>query len=110
KSAARGILDYIGKSRPRFMVAFDSMRIDGNMIRIAAPTRTLADDIMHSKTELMMQIAAIAGIEGFIDMQIEVNEQIRAAKPIKLEDRLQHMIRKNPLIVEMRDALDLEAE
>ena len=110
KAAARGILDYIGKARPRFMVAFDQMRIDGNMIRISAPTRTLADDVMHSKTELMMQIAAIAGVDGFIDLQVEVNEQIRAAKPIKLEDRLQHMIRKNPLIVEMRDALDLEAE
>lgn len=110
KASAQGILDYIGRSRPRFMVAFDSMRIDGNMIRIAAPTRTLADDIMHSKTELMMQIAAIAGVDGFIDLQVDINEQIRAAKPIKLEDRLQHMIRKNPLIVEMRDALDLEAE
>ncbi|MBP3456067.1 MAG: DNA polymerase III subunit gamma/tau [Alistipes sp.] len=110
KASAQGILDYIGRSRPRFMAAFDSMRIGGNTIRIAAPTRTLADDIMHSKTELMMQIAAIAGVDGFIDLQVDINEQIRAAKPIKLEDRLQHMIRKNPLIVEMRDALDLEAE
>ncbi len=110
KAAARDILDYIGRSRPRFMVAFDSMRIEGGLIRIAAPTHTLADDILHAKTEMLSHIAAIAGIDGFIDMQVDINEQIRAAKPIKLEDRLQHMIRKNPLIVEMREALDLEAE
>lgn len=110
KASAQGILDYIGRSRPRFMAAFDSMRIGGNTIRIAAPSRALADDILHSKSELMMQIASLAGVDGFIDLQVDINEQIRAAKPIKLEDRLQHMIRKNPLIVEMRDALDLEAE
>lgn len=33
-----------------------------------------------------------------------VNEEIRAARPIKLEDRVKHMTEKNPLIAELRKA------
>ncbi len=89
RNAAERIADYIRRSRPRFMAAFD---------------------ILHSKVELLMQIASLAGVESQIDLEIEVNERIRAAKPIRLEDRVQHMLQKNPLIAELRDALDLEAE
>ena len=110
RNAAERIADYIRRSRPRFMAAFDSMRIEGNRLLLAAPTRSLADDILHSKVELLMQIASLAGVESQIDLEIEVNERIRAAKPIRLEDRVQHMLQKNPLIAELRDALDLEAE
>ena len=38
------------------------------------------------------------------------NEQIRAARPIKLEDRVRYMTEKNPLVAELRKALDLEVE
>ncbi len=110
RNASERIADYIRRSRPRFMAAFDSMRIEGNRLLLAAPTRSLADDILHSKVELLMQIASLAGVESQIDLEIEVNERIRAAKPIRLEDRVQHMLQKNPLIAELRDALDLEAE
>lgn len=110
RNAAERIADYIRRSRPRFMAAFDSMRIEGNRLLLAAPTRSLADDILHSKVELLMQIASLAGVESQIELEIEVNERIRAAKPIRLEDRVQHMLQKNPLIAELRDALDLEAE
>ena len=110
RNASERIADYIRRSRPRFMAAFDSMRIEGNRLLLAAPTRSLADDILHSKVELLMQIASLAGVESQIELEIEVNERIRAAKPIRLEDRVQHMLQKNPLIAELRDALDLEAE
>ncbi len=39
-----------------------------------------------------------------------MNEEIRAARPIKLEDRVKHMTARNPLLADLRRALDLEAE
>lgn len=47
---------------------------------------------------------------GAIELEVIVNEEIRAARPIKLEDRVKHMTEKNPLIAELRKALDLEVE
>ena len=55
-------------------------------------------------------IAELAGISGAIELEVIVNEEIRAARPIKLEDRVKHMTEKNPLIAELRKALDLEVE
>jgi hypothetical protein len=40
----------------------------------------------------------------------QINEEIRAARPIKLEDRVKYMTEKNPLLAELRRALDLEVE
>lgn len=39
-----------------------------------------------------------------------MDEQIRAARPIKLEDRVKFITEKNPLVAELRKALDLEIE
>ena len=57
-----------------------------------------------------MRIAELAGITGAIELEVVVNEEIRAARPIKLEDRVKYMTEKNPLIAELRKALDLEVE
>ena len=58
----------------------------------------------------LMRIAELAGIEGMIELEVTVNEEIRAARPIKLEDRVKYMTEKNPLLAELRRALDLEVE
>lgn len=39
-----------------------------------------------------------------------VNEQVRATRPIRLEDRVKYLTEKNPLVAELRKALDLEVE
>ena len=57
-----------------------------------------------------MRIAEVAGITGRIELEITVDEQIRAARPIKLEDRVKFITEKNPLVAELRKALDLEIE
>ena len=57
-----------------------------------------------------MRIAETVGINGMLELDVAVNEQIKASKPIKLEDRVKYMTEKNPLLTELRRALDLEVE
>ena len=71
---------------------------------------TLREEILRSKTGMLMRIAELAGIEGMIELEVTVNEEIRAARPIKLEDRVRYITEKNPLVAELRKALDLEVE
>ena len=104
------IVDDILQERPRFVVAFESMRIEGHTIKLEVPSQTLYEEIMRSKTEILMQMARAAGVEGMLEMDITINEEIKATRPIKLEDRIKFMTEKNPLLLELKKALDMEYE
>ena len=108
---ARGrIVNLIKEKRPRFVPAFELMAFRDNTISVSVPTTELREEILRSKTGMLMRIAELAGIEGMIELEVTVNEEIRAARPIKLEDRVRYITEKNPLVAELRKALDLEVE
>ena len=108
---ARGrILNLIKEKRPRFVPAFELMTFRDNTISVSVPTTELREEILRSKTGMLMRIAELAGIEGMIELEVIVNEEIRAVRPIKLEDRVRYITEKNPLVAELRKALDLEVE
>ena len=104
------ILKLIRERRPRFVQVFEEMRFQGNTIAVSVPTSELREEILRSKTAMLMRIAELAGINGALELEVKVNEEIRAARPIKLEDRVKYMTDKNPLLTEFRKALDLEIE
>ncbi len=110
EAAREKILNLIRERRPRFVPVFEEMRFEGNRISVSVQTRELHDEILRSKTGMLMRIAELAGVTGAMELEVEVNEEIRAARPIKLEDRVKHMTDKNPLLTELRKALDLEVE
>ena len=104
------VIAAILEERPRFVVAFEKMRVEGHTIMLEVPSQTLYEEIMRSKTEILLQIVRTAGINGSLEMEIKVNEQIRAARPIKLEDRIKYMIERNPQLAILKSLLDMEYE
>ena len=109
-AAGAAIFEDIRQRRPRFVAAFDNMTFAGATIRLRAPSQALHDEIMRSKLEVLTRIAELAGTSGALELEIEVDENIRAAKPVKLEDRIKFITDKNPIVNELRKALDLEIE
>ncbi len=109
-SCREKVVAAILEERPRFVVAFESMEVEGNVIKVEVPTRMLYEEIMRSKLEILMQIASVAGVNGSLELEIKVNEQIKASIPIKLEDRVKYMSERNPRLVELKKALDMEYE
>ena len=106
----RAVIEAILAERPRFVVAFEKMTVAGHTITVEVPSQTLYEEIMRSKTEILLTIARTADVDGTLDLEVKVNEQIRAARPIKLEDRIKHMTEKNPMVLELKKALDMEYE
>ena len=104
------VVEAILRERPRFVVAFEKMIVEGHTVRVEVPTQQLHDEILRSKTEVLLTIARTAGVEGMIELEVKVNEQIKASRPIKLEDRIKYMTERAPLLLELKKALDMEYE
>ncbi len=104
------IVELIATHRPRFVDAFEQMRIEGNKIAVEVPTTELREEILRSKTAMLMRVAELSGVTGIIELEVTVNEKVRAQRPIRLEDRVKFLTDLNPQLAELRKALDLEVE
>ena len=86
------------------------MTVTGNVICIEVPSQELYEDIMRSKIELLTNIVELAGVNGYVELAVKVNEKIKSSRPITIEDRLRHLAGKNERLVEMIEKLGLDAE
>ncbi len=110
RNAHTAILKLMQQKRPRFVPAFEQMEVESNEIRLKVPTQELREEILRNQTAILLRIAELAGISGVIQLDVTVSEEVRAARPIKLEDRIKYITNKNPLVNELCKALDLEIE
>ena len=110
KSKRDEVVKSILEERPRFIVAFEKMDIQGHTLTLEVPSQTLYEEIMRSKTEILLTAARTAGVEGALELNIKINEEIKASRPIKLEDRIKYMTEKNPHLMELKRILDMEFE
>lgn len=97
-------------ARPRIGVAFENVRITGNTVHIKVPNDSLKDEILHSHTEFKKMISEFGGLHVPIEFDITLEIDTRGLKPIKVEDRLNHLTKKNPLLTTLRKQLDLDIE
>ncbi len=74
------------------------------------PTTELREEILRSKTAMLMRVAEFSGITGAIELEVTVNEKVRTQRPIRLEDRVKFLTDMNPQLAELRKALELEVE
>lgn len=109
-AAREAILRLMHERRPRFVPAFELMKVRGNRLAVSVPTTELREEMLRNKTAMLLRIAGLAGIGGTIELEVEVKEEARAARPIRLEDRIRYITEKNPLVAELRKTLDLEVE
>ena len=108
--AKEHIVEHLMKNRPRISVAFRDFEVEGNVVKLVVPSRELHDEIMHDKAELQRLIAQLSGAKGLIEIDVAVNEQIKVARPITLEDRLKHLVSRNDRLSDMIERLQLDSE
>lgn len=109
--AKEKIIEALLASRPRIGSRFEeSMMVEGNTVKIEVQSQELFNEIMQQKSDIQKLMSSLCGARGYIELEVIVNEQIKASRPITLEDRLKHLIMRNERLVEMLDILGLDAE
>ncbi|MBQ6612471.1 MAG: DNA polymerase III subunit gamma/tau [Alistipes sp.] len=103
-------VEILSKGRMRYVPVFETMVVRGRTIQVTVPSKELFEEIMRDKLEWLKEIQKLAGVGCSIDMEVVINEAVRIARPITIEDRLRHMIAKNERIKEMIETLVLDAE
>lgn len=110
-AAARdAFISELNRNRPRFASAFSAMHVSGNRIGITVPTTLLRDDIVQHQKEIISLLCEKAGLNGTVEISVEVREDKGAVRPVKPEDKLAHLRNKNAALDELRRELDLEIE
>ena len=104
------LLSILSSGRVRYVPVFETMRAEGNVVHLTVASRELFEEIMRDKLRWLGEIAQVAGINGALELEIVVNEAIKIARPITIEDRLKHLMTKNDRLKEMIEQLVLDAE
>lgn len=109
-AARERFLKALRSKRPRFATALENMTVEGNALKAEVPNELLREDLLRNRKEVLELLAETAGIEGTMDMDITVSENKTAVKLIKVEDKLNYLLTKNPALTLLRKELDLEPE
>ncbi len=104
------IVKRMGELRPRFRTAFETVVFAGNSLKLTVPSQTLKEELLLARTEILDAVADTARIDGALNLEIEVRETAVKMRPIRLEDRLQHIVARTPKFEELKKALDLDVE
>ena len=103
-------VEILSKGRMRYVPVFETMTVSDRVVRVVVPSRELFEEIMRDKLEWLKEIQKLAGLKCSIDLEVIVNEAVRIARPITIEDRLRHLVGKNERLKEMIETLVLDAE
>ena len=104
------LIERLMNGRTRYVETFSSMKAVGNVISVVVPSREAHDELMRAKIEWLREIAEIADVKGSLELNVIVNERVRVARPISIEDRLKHLINKNERLKDLIEKLSLDAE
>ncbi len=103
-------LGKLAQERPRIGVVYETMDVEGNTVRVKVASQTLHDEVIRHRTETLQLLAAVAGIYGPIELEIAIDETMKAAKPIRLEDKVKYLSDRNPAFNDLRRTLEMEIE
>ncbi len=104
------IVTFIHHSRARYVPFFQAMRVVKNVVIVDVPTEDIAKDIERLWADNRADIAEEVGVEGRVEIEVNISAEIKIARPIKLEDRVIHIVTKEPMIEVLVDKLGLILE
>ena len=101
------IVARLSSERVRIAAVFESIDFRDNKLLLVVPTEGLRAELIDMRFEILKTVAEVAGINGALEMVIEVKEVEYKLKPVKLEDRIEHMYKAVPELGHLQKSLDI---
>ena len=105
--AKEKIVACLSKERVRIAAVFESIDFRDNKLLLVVPTEGLRAELIDMRFDILKTVAEVAGINGALEMVIEVKEVEYKLKPVKLEDRIEHMYKAVPELGHLQKSLDI---
>ncbi len=106
-AAKKQIIDSLSSGRTRFVSVFENIDFRDNRVILVVPTEALQAELIDMRFDILKIIAQEAKIEGSLEMVIEIKEVEYKLKPVKLEDRVEHMYKIVPELGYLQKSLDV---
>ena len=101
------IVARLSSERVRIAAVFESIDFRDNKLLLVVPTEGVRAELIDMRFEILKTVAEVAGINGALEMVIEVKEVEYKLKPVKLEDRIEHMYKAVPELGHLQKSLDI---
>ncbi len=98
------------KERPRIAPALSDMVVNGHTISTTVFTEMVREEILRNLHEITAILQRTCGINGAVELDITVSHDKQASRPIKVEDKLKYLADKNPEVINLIKALDLQVD
>lgn len=103
-------LQQLTAERQRIGVAFEAMSVEGNVIKVTVSNDDLREEILRNRNEILSLLVRTAGIDGAVDLVVNVAEGKDKHLLVKAEDKAAYLVGRNPAVADLRAALDLDIE
>lgn len=91
--------------KPRIAMALRTAQISQNNINITVPNEIMQTEIENSQVELDTNMMTLFGYR--LPLSFTITEEIVIERPITIQQKLEHLVAKNPTILKLKEALDL---
>lgn len=95
------------RQRPRIATALATHSISAGTVTLFAPNEVLHDELIQSKLDIQRDIQSMFGVNAGVEVELREEQTAQVSRPVTLEQRLQHLVDKNPAVLKLKDTLDL---
>lgn len=93
------------RNRIRIATALSSHRIEGSTLTLLVSGEALQSELQLAQLDIQRDIIEQLGVR--VTIAVETIDDIQISRPVTVEQRLQHLVDKNPTILDLRQKLDL---
>lgn len=95
------------RQRPRIATALATHSISGGTVTLIASNEVLHGELIQSKLDIQRDIQSMFGVNANVDVELREEQTAQVSRPVTLEQRLQHLVDKNPAVLKLKDTFDL---
>ncbi len=93
------------RNKPRMAMVLSTAIIDDDKITVFVPGDVMEEEILNSRVEIEGDMIRLFKFR--LPIEVILREETRIERPVTLQQRVDHLVAKNPKVLKLTEALDL---